>query len=175
LEALDIIWKLKVSRPLSIKITFLAVYIAASCFVSSYTISNRFSNLFLTLIEKRFLNVSTQPVILSSSHTARIKDSLILREVSLRGISTATIAVSASSSTQLLLKGTDLKAALFLVLSNKRMESSAVINIELINVNPSGCCLLTITYLRLCVEGIYIERTTARIGMASQRFVIGGL
>ena len=176
LEALDIIWKLKIPRTLSIKIAFLAVYIAARCFVSTYTISDWFRALFLTLIEKRFLNIATQTIILSGSHTARIKDSLILREMTLCGISTATIvAVSACTCTQLLLKSANLKTALFLVLSYKWMETSTIINIKLIDVNPSGSSLLTITNLRLCVEGIYIERATAWIRMASQRFVIGGL
>jgi hypothetical protein len=139
-----------------------AVYIATSCFVRTYAISYRLYNLFLTLIEKRFLHVITAwPVVLSSSHAVRIKDSLILREVSLCCISTATIAVSACTSTQLLLKGTDLKTALFLVLSYKWMKSSTIVNIELVYVNPSGCCLLTITYLRLNVKSIYVERTTA--------------
>ena len=162
MEALDIIWKLKVPRTLSIKIDFLAVYIAASSFVSTYTISDWFRNLLLTLIEKRFLNIATQTIILSGSHTARIKDSLILREMTLCGISTATIvAVSACTCTQLLLKSANLKTALFLVLSYKWMETSTIINIKLIDVNPSGSSLLTITDLRQCVEGIYIERATA--------------
>lgn len=88
-----------------------------------------------------------------------------MREVSLCGIGTAstTVVVSACTGTQLLLKSANLKTALFLVRSYKWMETCTVINIELIDVKPSGCCLLTVTYQMLSVNCVHIVRTTTRI------------